>query len=171
MKHTFLRTRFIASSEERNASLLAFHPRDDASKVQYRPDSNRDDVRAKRVLTIPRSLPRGTFIAISAVALLSPIVAYAAASMTVGELITKITQDVFNPLIIMMFAIATLIFGWGVVQYILGGAQSGDKTSKAKTIMIYGIIGMFIMASAWGIVSLLCNFFGTCDEIDFSEPS
>ena len=89
--------------------------------------------------------------------------------MTVGELITKITQDVLNPLIIMMFAIATLIFGWGVVQYILGGAQSGDKTSKAKTIMIYGIIGMFIMASAWGIVSLFCNFFDTCDKIDFSD--
>ena len=69
----------------------------------------------------------------------------------------------------MMFAIATLIFGWGVVQYILGGAQSGDRTQKAKSIMIYGIIGMFIMASAWGIVSLLCNFFGTCDKIEFSE--
>lgn len=91
--------------------------------------------------------------------------------MTVGELITKITQDVLNPLIIFMFALATLIFGWGVVQYILGGAQSGERTQKAKSIMIYGIIGMFIMASAWGIVSLLCNFFGTCAEINFSEPS
>lgn len=103
-----------------------------------------------------------------------PLAAYAAASLTVGEIITKITEDVLNPLIIFMFALATMIFGWGVVQYILGGAQSGERTQKAKAIMIYGIIGMFIMASAWGLVSLLCNFFSTnafdaCKGTDFSE--
>lgn len=98
---------------------------------------------------------------VSSAVLTLPLAAFAAVSLTVGELITKITQDILNPLIIMMFALATLIFGWGVVQYILGGAQSGERTQKAKSIMIYGIIGMFIMASAWGLVSLLCNFFST----------
>lgn len=118
------------------------------------------------------SFMRILVLSASSAGLAVPMYAFAAASMTVGELITKITEDILNPLIIMMFAIATLIFGWGVVQYILGGAQSGDKTQKAKTIMIYGIIGMFIMASAWGIVSLLCNFFSTasidaCKGTDF----
>src|SRR3989344_8321029 len=48
------RKQFIAASKERNASLLAFHPSDDASKVQYRPDLNRDDGQVKRVSIIPR---------------------------------------------------------------------------------------------------------------------
>ena len=82
--------------------------------------------------------------------------------MTVTELINKVTSQILNPLIILMFALATVVFGWGVVQYIIGSQGSEAKVGQGKRIMIWGIIGMFIMASAWGIVSLLCDFFGTC---------
>lgn len=81
--------------------------------------------------------------------------------MTATELIELITSDILNPLIILMFALATVLFGWGVVKYILGSQGDTTKLEQGKKIMAYGIIGMFIMASAWGIVSLLCNFFST----------
>jgi len=45
--------RFIASSEERNESLLSFRPSDDATKVEYRA-ARRASGRTKRVPTIPR---------------------------------------------------------------------------------------------------------------------
>ena len=83
--------------------------------------------------------------------------------MSVEQLITTITTKVFNPLVILLFAIATLVFAWGVMLYIIGSYESSEKVGRAKNIMIWGIIGMFIMASAWGIVGLLCDFFKTAN--------
>ena len=79
--------------------------------------------------------------------------------MSIKEIIDKITKEIINPTIYLLFAAATLMFAWGIVQYIksAGSAQS----QKGKDIMLYGIIGLFVMASAWGIVKILCNFFGT----------
>ena len=90
--------------------------------------------------------------------------------MTAHELIVRITSQILNPLIVLLFALATVLFGWGVVRYIIasqGGSDAG--VTKAKDIMVWGIIGMFIMASAWGIVFLLCDFFKTCPNIGFSD--
>ena len=81
--------------------------------------------------------------------------------MTVTQLINKVTQEILNPLIILLFALATVVFAWGVVQYVLGGQASEERSRTGKRVMLYGIIGMFIMASAWGIVNLLCDFFST----------
>ncbi len=81
--------------------------------------------------------------------------------MSVDQLIATITQNIFNPLITLLFAVATLVFAWGVVLYIIGSYNSQSKIEQAKNIMLWGLIGMFIMASAWGIVALLCNFFGS----------
>ena len=60
------------------------------------------------------------------------------------------------------------MFAWGIVQYVLGGQGSDQKMTQAKNAMLWGIIGMFIMASAWGIVSLLCDFFKSCPQIPTS---
>jgi len=88
--------------------------------------------------------------------------------MTVAKLISNITNQILNPLIILLFTVATLMFAWGIVQYVLGGQGSDQKMTHAKNAMLWGIIGMFIMASAWGIVSLLCDFFKSCPQIPTS---
>ena len=75
-----------------------------------------------------------------------------------------------TPIIALLFVLATAVFLWGVVSYVI--AQKGDsqKMDQAKTTIAWGIIGLFIMASAWGIVKLLCNFFDTCAGITFPGP-
>lgn len=85
--------------------------------------------------------------------------------MSADQLIATITTKVFNPLVILLFAVATLVFAWGVALYIIGSYNSQSKVEQAKNIMFWGIIGMFIMASAWGIVGLLCNFFGAYGKV------
>src|SRR3989338_4327314 len=49
-----------------------------------------------------------------------------------------------------------------IVTAVQTGIVNQAKLDKGKKIMFWGIIGMFIMASAWGIVRILCNFFETC---------
>ena len=80
--------------------------------------------------------------------------------MTIKEIIDKITKEVLNPTIYLLFAAATIIFVYGIITYITAsGSPQGVATGKR--VMIGGIIGLFVMASAYGIVKILCNFFGT----------
>ena len=64
-----------------------------------------------------------------------------------------------NNVIGLLFILATIIFLWGVIQFI---AKSGDEAgrAKAKGIMTWGIIGLAVMAAAWGVVALLIQYFG-----------
>jgi len=67
-------------------------------------------------------------------------------------------KDLANTIIGILFVIATLVFLWGVIQFI---AKSGDEAArnKAKAIMTWGIIGLAVMAAVWGIVTLIVNYF------------
>lgn len=81
-----------------------------------------------------------------------------------NELITKIQTGILTPVINLLFVLATVIFLWGVIQYVIGSQGDTAKLEKGKQVMIWGIIGMTIMASAWGIVGILCSFFETCQS-------
>ena len=77
----------------------------------------------------------------------------------IAQFLSNITTQIINPLIVFLFALGTLLFIWGIVLYILGSQGDEAKLEKGKKAILYGIIGMFIMASAWGIVRLMCDFF------------
>lgn len=63
-----------------------------------------------------------------------------------------------SPLIQLLFVLATVIFLWGVVEFIAGSA-SEEKRTKGKKHMMWGIIGLVIMLIAGGIIGALDNFF------------
>jgi hypothetical protein len=87
--------------------------------------------------------------------------------MFFGQLIARIMQEIINPLIVLVFLIAVAAFGWGMVRYFAAGQGSDQRVHDAKKIMWWGVIGMFVLASMWGIVFLLCDFFGTCQPRGF----
>lgn len=66
--------------------------------------------------------------------------------------------NLIGALIPLLIAIAVLYFIWGVVQFI---AAAGDESARAegKTKMIWGIVGLFIIVSVWGLVALLQGIF------------
>ena len=90
--------------------------------------------------------------------------------VTLKDLLIRITQEILNPLIVLVFLLAVAAFGWGMVMY-LGAQGSDEKVQKSKKIMWFCIIGMFVLISVWGSVYLLCDFFGTCAPGKFSFPS
>lgn len=79
--------------------------------------------------------------------------------MSIGEFLNKVSDAIVNPLIRLMFAAATIVFAWGIVQFI-GSAQNDEKREEGKRTMLWGIIGMFIMISVYGIVAALLGTFG-----------
>ncbi len=81
-----------------------------------------------------------------------------ASAQTVQTILTNL-RTTLTTIIGILFVIATVVFLWGVVQFI---ANSGDEAArnKAKGIMTWGIIGLAVMAAAWGITVILITYFG-----------
>jgi len=75
---------------------------------------------------------------------------------TFGKAVDPIISNILNPIMALIFAVALVVFVYGVLTYVWG-SQDGDARTLAKNSMVGGIIGMFIMLSAWGIVNLIAN--------------
>ncbi len=79
--------------------------------------------------------------------------------MTVEPLLNKINQFILNPIIGLAFAVALLVFFWGIFQFI--ASETADaKREEGKKKILWGLVGMFIMFSAYGLIRLLLGIFG-----------
>ncbi|MBP9711943.1 MAG: hypothetical protein KBD55_02845 [Candidatus Pacebacteria bacterium] len=58
-----------------------------------------------------------------------------------------------------IFALATGMFIWGVVNYFILGGGEEEKRSQGKQFMIWGIIALVVMLSVWGIVGIVGETF------------
>jgi nitrogen fixation-related uncharacterized protein len=72
----------------------------------------------------------------------------------IDSLINKVATNIVNPIILLLFSVAFLIFLWGLFQFIY---QADDATARedGKKHMLYGVIGLAIMVGAIGIVQIL----------------
>ena len=60
-----------------------------------------------------------------------------------------------NAVVYILMGLAVVYFVAGVIKYI---AANDDATKqKAKDTMIYGIIGLFVIVSVWGLIKVLQN--------------
>ena len=87
--------------------------------------------------------------------LLAPLPALATTGThptTFQELI-KLAVGLILALIPLFIALAIAAFFWGVAQFMLHAGDS-TKHKEGRAFMIYGIIGLFVLVSIWGIVSL-----------------
>ncbi len=80
-------------------------------------------------------------------------------SNTALQFLKNVNKAILNPLIVLLFGIALLVFLYGVFEYVRGG-DSEDSRSKGTQHMFWGIFGLFIMVSALGLVNFLANTVG-----------
>lgn len=71
-----------------------------------------------------------------------------------------------DPMILIVFTAGFLLFVWGIVEFLLSLREGGEGQSEGKQHMLWGIIGMLVMVSVYGIISLIDNTFG----LDISNP-
>lgn len=91
----------------------------------------------------------------SALGLVLPM---AAAAATVGTALDSI-KTILNAVIGLLFILVTLYFIWGIIQYVMANGEE-KKINEGKQHMIWGIIGMAVMAGAWGLAKVLLDTFG-----------
>ena len=85
----------------------------------------------------------------------SPVLAFAATSSLYG--IMGFVSDVVRRGGPLLGAIAILWFIWQVIQYTI--ASDEEKKKEAKSAIIWAIVGIFVIFSIWGLVSILQNTF------------
>jgi hypothetical protein len=56
------------------------------------------------------------------------------------------------------------MFIWGVVQYVINSDEEAKK-AKGKEFMIWGIIGLTVMVSVWGLVNVLGSTFNNIRSV------
>lgn len=76
--------------------------------------------------------------------------------MNATQFALKIAQVIVNPIIMFLIGAAVLVFVWGVAEYIRG-SESDKVRETGRTHMLWGIVGIFIMVSAYTILRVLVD--------------
>ena len=59
-----------------------------------------------------------------------------------------------------IFALAFLVFVWGVANYFFFGVGDETKRTEGKQFILWGVLGMVVLFSVWGLVNLLLSTLG-----------
>jgi hypothetical protein len=93
-------------------------------------------------------------IALSALTFAAPLISIAAINnlSDVGAFVINTINNIIVPV---LFAVAFIVFLWGAFQTFIMGASSADVQKNGKNLMLWGLIGFFVMVSVWGLVNIL----------------
>ena len=83
-----------------------------------------------------------------------PMMAHAQLTKTEG-IITKST-GILNTIVVIVFTLALIVFAWGIVKY-LNAAGDASKMKEGKAFLFWGLLGMFVLASMWGIIRFVAG--------------
>lgn len=79
-------------------------------------------------------------------------------TVSIVGFLAKVDRLILNPLIVLAFSVALLVFFWGMVQFIT--SETADaKRGEGQKKMIYGLLGMVIMLAAKGLVAFVLSIF------------
>jgi hypothetical protein len=111
----------------------------------------------------------------SLVSLIIPNIAFAAGEITlsVKDIMYRISYYVINPVIQVGFAISLLYFVWTIIMYIknknsgrvftegVGGAAGKWGGQNGIIDILWGLFGLFIMTSAFVIMQIIAKLIGS----------
>lgn len=96
---------------------------------------------------------------ISALIPFLPSVAFAQAITDVNSLTYKLT-NIGNVFIEILIAFAVIWIIFNVVRFIVSG-DNEEKRKAYQGAILWGIVGLFVILSIWGLVRILTNTFRT----------
>lgn len=78
---------------------------------------------------------------------------------TLSACLTSIKDFILAVLVPLVFAVAFLVFIWGMFQYFIAGGANEEKREEGKKLAIWGIVAFFVMVSVWGLVNIIGGTF------------
>lgn len=81
------------------------------------------------------------------------------------EFLGKVYDAILQPAIFLVFGLAFLMFIWGLVMFIKDKDSDKGRETGRRTIL-WGIIGMLIMVSVFGIINIIAGTIGADVPVD-----
>lgn len=75
-----------------------------------------------------------------------------------------------NVATILLISAAVVFFLWGVLQFVMS-AGDDEAREKGKSHIIWGIIGIAVMASVWSLVSFVTSTAGVAGNTPVAAPA
>jgi len=102
-------------------------------------------------------------------ALALPLVSFAAVN-NLSDVGSFIINTINNILVPVLFAVAFIVFLWGAFDTFILGANSDEVREKGKNLMLWGLIGFFVMVSVWGLVNILTGTISFGNNSGVTQP-
>jgi len=100
----------------------------------------------------------------------APMFAFAQlAGGSLGDLGKEAITFINETLVPLVFALALIVFIWGLFQSFILGGSDPEKRSQGQQLMLWGIIAFFVMVSVWGLVNILVGTFDLNNKVDLPE--
>lgn len=73
--------------------------------------------------------------------------------------VVEIISGLFDLATPFLGAVALFLFFWGLAKFMRGGGDE-DAVKDGKKLMLWGVLGMFMIVSVWAVVRMLVLSFG-----------
>jgi NADH:ubiquinone oxidoreductase subunit 2 (subunit N) len=101
-----------------------------------------------------------------------PLLAAAQTNITSLQSLGTFTIDFINTVLVpVIFALAFIVFIFGVFQYFILARGNEEAQGQAKSLMLWGLIGFFVMVSVWGLVNILLGTFNLSSQAVPTYPN
>ena len=108
-------------------------------------------------------LIRFSFLQLILVAPLSYVYAQDGVALA-KQFVVRINQAILYPLILLMMGIALLVFLYGAFEYVMNADNESDRETGKKHLL-WGIIGLMVMVSAYALLEVAANTFGVSGQL------
>lgn len=82
----------------------------------------------------------------------------------VNDFLDDVSAFINGTLIPLVFAIALLVFIYGMFQYFILGGSDEDSRETGRRLMLWAIVGFVAMVSIFGIVNLVAGGLGFSED-------
>ncbi|MEY2664672.1 MAG: Type secretion system pilin [Candidatus Parcubacteria bacterium] len=107
-----------------------------------------------------KSLTKWTVAAMA----LAPVAAFAQQIVDANSLTTKLT-NIGNTVVTILISLGVIWIIVNIVRYLIIGAGNPESRATAGHSIIWGIVGLFVILSIWGLVKILSNTFSTDNNV------
>jgi hypothetical protein len=106
----------------------------------------------------------GKFVPIVSLLILTPFIAFAQQTPPCdprGGLYNILCRvhDLLGTVVPLLIALGVVYFVWGVVTYVIASDEEAKTSGKDR--IVFGIIGLAVIISIWGLVYIVVNTFRT----------
>ncbi|MEK7463963.1 MAG: pilin [Patescibacteria group bacterium] len=93
---------------------------------------------------------------------LAPVSVFAQQITDANSLTTKIT-NIGNTVVVLLISFSVIYIIFNVVRYLIADSEDGRK--KGGLSILWGVVGLFVILSIWGLVAILTNTFSTNNNV------